>query len=182
MKGLVLNLLEECVREAHGEDVWDDLLDAAGLDGAYTALGTYPDEHLYALVRSASAKLGLADADVIRWFGQEAARRFAARYPELYRVHRDARSFLLSLNSIVHPHVRATVPEADVPEFVFGTEPDGALRMEYHSRRPLCAFAEGLVHGTADHFHQRAEVRQTTCTHRGDPYCTLVVSLESVTP
>ena len=41
MKGIVFNLLEEIVRETYGEDTWDDLLDSADLDGAYTSLRIY---------------------------------------------------------------------------------------------------------------------------------------------
>ncbi|MBN3851729.1 heme NO-binding protein, partial [Paraburkholderia sp. Ac-20342] len=37
MKGIVFNLLEELVRREHGEDAWDDLLDAAHVQGAYTS-------------------------------------------------------------------------------------------------------------------------------------------------
>ncbi len=43
MKGVVFNIVEEFVTEQWSADDWDDLLDAAGLDGAYTALGTYTD-------------------------------------------------------------------------------------------------------------------------------------------
>ena len=50
MKGVIFNAIEETVRSEQGEDAWDDLLDAAGLTGAYTSLGTYPDEQVYALV------------------------------------------------------------------------------------------------------------------------------------
>lgn len=32
----MFNLLEQLVSRDYGEDTWDDLLDEAGLDGAYT--------------------------------------------------------------------------------------------------------------------------------------------------
>ena len=43
MKGIVFNLLEQLVARDYGEDTWDALLDASGLEGAYTSLGSYPD-------------------------------------------------------------------------------------------------------------------------------------------
>ena len=43
MKGVVFNLLEQLVARDFGEDTWDALLDASGLEGAYTSLGSYPD-------------------------------------------------------------------------------------------------------------------------------------------
>ena len=44
MKGIIFNVTERAVTELLGEDAWDDLLDDAGLEGDYTALGTYADE------------------------------------------------------------------------------------------------------------------------------------------
>ena len=46
MKGIVFNLLEEVVTEAYGADAWDSLLDAAGLDGAYTSLAVMQTKRL----------------------------------------------------------------------------------------------------------------------------------------
>jgi hypothetical protein len=46
VKGIVYNLLEEVVSAEHGEDTWDALVDAAGVDGVYTSLGSYADEDL----------------------------------------------------------------------------------------------------------------------------------------
>lgn len=36
MKGIVFNLLEDSVTESHGEDAWDELLEATDLDGSAT--------------------------------------------------------------------------------------------------------------------------------------------------
>ena len=52
MKGIIFNLLEEVVIRDHGADTWDELLNATSLDGAYTSLGSYPDEHIQVLVIS----------------------------------------------------------------------------------------------------------------------------------
>lgn len=54
MKSIIFNLLEQVVTDAHGEDIWDDLLAGAGLEGAYTSLGNYPDEDLLSPVSAAS--------------------------------------------------------------------------------------------------------------------------------
>ena len=57
MKGVLFNAVEEAVSREWGEDMWDDLLDAANVDGAYTALGNYPDEQLVALAEGLSTQL-----------------------------------------------------------------------------------------------------------------------------
>lgn len=57
MKGIIFNLLEEVVIIHYGEDTWDRLLTATALDGAYTSLGSYPDEQIQDLVGAASQML-----------------------------------------------------------------------------------------------------------------------------
>jgi hypothetical protein len=71
MKGVVFNLLEETVTRSFSANVWDDLIDASGVSGAYTSLGNYPDEEIEAPVAAASAALSLDRNAVLRWFGQK---------------------------------------------------------------------------------------------------------------
>ena len=175
MKGVVFNLLEQLVSRDYGEDTWDALLDASGLDGSYTSLGSYPDEDLAKLVRAAADALATPADDVVTWFGRSALPLFAVRYPQLFTPHRSTRSFVLTLNDIIHPEVRKLYPGADVPEFDFDVR-DELLVMGYHSPRKLCAFAEGLLLGAADHFGERLTIEQPLCMKRGDEHCVLEIA------
>lgn len=172
MKGIVFNLLEEVVRREHGEDAWDALLEATGLTGAYTSLGSYDDEELFRLVAAASSALHLAPDEIVRWFGRGAMPLLAEKYPAFFRPHLNTRSFLLTLNDIIHPEVRKLYPGAGVPVFGFDTSSADGLVMTYRSRRKLCAFAEGLILGAADHFRETVAFDHVQCTKRGDPCCT----------
>lgn len=172
----MFNLLEQVVSRDHGENTWDDLLKAAGLVGAYTSLGNYPDEHLGRIVNVASETLGVPAQDVVRWFGREALPALAQAYPEFFRPHTDTRSFLLTLNEIIHPEVRKFYPGADVPEFDFDESSDGTLRMGYDSHRKLCSFAEGLIEGAATHFGEQVAIVQRRCMLRGDERCDLEIA------
>jgi hypothetical protein len=179
VKGIVFNLLEKLVvRDYGGEDTWDELLDAAGLDGSYTSLGSYDDADLFKLVDAASQEFGLPPDDIVRWFGRNALPEFAASYPDLFSAHSSARTFVLTLNDIIHPQVRKLYPGADVPEFDFESVEGGPLRMGYHSPRRLCAFAEGLVEGAASHYGEAAVIAQPMCMKRGDDHCLLEIWLE----
>jgi len=171
VKGIVFNLLEEVVRESHGEDTWDDLLEAAGLDGAYSALGSYPDGDLLRLVAAASAALKLPPDEVVRWFAQQALPLLARKYPGFFQAHRSTRPFLLTLNDIIHPEVRKIYPGADVPEFGYDTSMDKVLVMSYRSPRHFCAFAQGLVEGAAAHYGEGVTFEHLRCMKAGDPEC-----------
>jgi hypothetical protein len=176
VKGVVFNLLEAIVSRDYGEDTWDDLLDAAGLDGAYTSLGGYPDEHLFALVGAASSALNLPPQEVVRWFGRNALPLLAVDHPGFFDAHDSARPFVLTLNDIIHPEVRKLYPGADVPVFDFDASSDDVLVMSYESARKLCAFAEGLIEGAAAHYRQSVSIHQTQCMLEGDPKCVLEIS------
>lgn len=175
MKGIVFNLLEEIVVREHSEQTWELLLDRAGLDGAYTSLGSYPDVELMALVGAAADALGRPADEVICWFGRHALPLLAARYPALFTPHAGARSFVLTVNEIVHPEVHKLYPGAETPEFDFDASDPNRLVMEYRSARRLCAFAEGLVLGAGDHFGQTLSVAQQECMNRGDDRCLIAI-------
>ena len=177
MKGIVFNLLEQVVSRDLGDETWDVLLDDTGLDGAYTSLGSYPDEDLFALVGAASARLGKPADEIVRWFGREALPLLAASYPSFFEQHTSTRSFLLTLNDIIHPEVRKLYPGADVPVFEFDPGSNGVMTMGYVSRRQLCAFGEGLIEGAAAWFGESVAIEQRECVKRGDAKCVLKIHL-----
>ncbi|KQV45000.1 heme NO-binding protein [Massilia sp. Root335] len=178
MKGIVFNLLEEAVSNAYGEAAWDRLLDVAGLQGAYTSLGSYDDAEIATLVRTASQALEIPEDTVLRWFGRRAMPLLARRYPAFFDSHANVRSFLLSLNSIIHPEVRKLYPGAHPPVFDFDTSVAGVLKIGYNSPRRLCALADGFMHGAATHFGERIEFEQDECMHRGDARCVFHVRFD----
>ncbi len=176
MKGIVFNLLEECVTDAHGAETWDQMLDDAELTGVYTSLGNYPDSDLLGLVASASDQLGLPADDVVRWFGQSAIPLLAAAYPAFFTSHDNTLSFLLTLNDVIHPEVRKLYPGADVPVFDFAMDGERSLVMGYTSARQLCALAEGFIAGTAAHYDEEIDTTQEACMKRGAERCLIRVT------
>ncbi|THC41868.1 heme NO-binding domain-containing protein [Massilia sp. Mn16-1_5] len=175
MKGIVFNLLEEAVSTEFGDATWDRLLDDAGLDGAYTSLGSYDDAEIFRLVGVASAALGMPEQDVLRWFGRRAMPLLAKRYPAFFAGHPNTRSFLLTLNNMIHPEVRKLYPGASPPVFDFDTADSEQLVIGYNSARRLCALAEGFMQGAAEHFQEQAAITQSQCMHAGDDKCSFHV-------
>ena len=179
MKGIVFNLLEEAVSQEFGEATWDQLLDDAGLDGAYTSLGSYDDAEVVRLVEVASKALNIPAQDVLRWFGRRAMPLLHARYPSFFASHVSTRKFLLTLNSLIHPEVRKLYPGAAPPVFDFDTSHSDTLVIGYNSARRLCALAEGFMHGAAEHYREQASISQTACMHDGAGKCVFHVSFKS---
>jgi hypothetical protein len=170
MKGVIFNIVEEVVAAAYGPDMWDHLLGKAGLDGIYTSVGSYPDAQLVALVEAASDETGLPPDALLRIIGRHAIPRLHARFPAFFDNAGEARTFILSLNGIIHPEVRKLYAGAGCPHFHF-THGEACITLGYNSPRRLCHLAEGFVTGLADHFGETIEVSQTACMHSGDPTC-----------
>lgn len=154
MKGIVFNVVEEVVTELYGSDTWDDLLHAAGVDGAYTALGNYADRELVRIVEVAADATGMSPDELWRTVGRLALPKLAGRLPTSVDVGADAMSFLLDVNDIIHPQVSVLYPEAVPPVFEFNQRDHGELWIRYRSDRQLIALAEGLILGCGDLFDE----------------------------
>lgn len=178
MKGIIFNLLEDVVSRNYGEVVWDEFLDDAGLDGAYTSLGSYSDDEFEALLTAAAALREISRDEALRWFGRAAMPLLAERYPAFFDAHRTLLPFVFSVNDIIHPEVRKIHPGAHCPVFHFEHGRDGALLLGYQSDRRLCALAQGFVEGAADHFGETAVVEHIRCTAAGDPECQLSIRVQ----
>lgn len=172
MKGVLFNAVEEAVSREWSEDLWDDLLIAADLDGAYTALGNYPDAQLVALANAAAERLNSPVEDVLRTLGRITFKPLFARYGGLLEEPTSLREFLPILEELIHPQVLKLYPGASVPRFVLRENGD-ALELDYLSVRNMCTLAEGLVLGVADHYGESVAVDQPSCKQRGDSRCTI---------
>lgn len=175
MKGVIFNLLEEVVTEHHGDTAWDALLDATQSDGVFTSLGSYDDAQLIALVEAASTLTGTPVRALLRWFGLNALPKLATRYPAFFDTAPDARSFILSVNTIIHPEVRKLYSGAACPHFHF-VETQDTLTLGYRSPRKMCDLAQGFVEGVAIHYGETISFSQTSCMHDGAPSCQMAVT------
>lgn len=156
MKGIILNVLEELVVDAHGEAAWDELLRDAGVVGAYTAVGDYPDAEVAALVEALARRTGRDVPSALRWIGRGALPRLLARYPR-FAGPADPVAFVLTLDAVIHDEVVKLHPRARPPALSFSdVSPAGALprtvTVTYRSDRALGDLAVGFLHGTADHY------------------------------
>jgi hypothetical protein len=179
MKGIVFNLLENVVCSQFGEDTWDDILEESQVHGVYTTLGNYPDDELFQIVCAASKILHMSPQEVIRFFGQKSIPLMATAHPEFFSAHNNTRSFILALNTIIHPEVKKLYPGAQVPVFEFDIHSTNKVIITYSSPRKLCDFAQGLIEGTATYFDETIELQHLACMHQGDPACILQVVFDT---
>ena len=174
MKGIIFNQLENMVTETLGLEAWDTLLNETALstkDGLFVGPNTYPDEDLFALVATASRVTGTPAADLVRTFGRYLFPRLVASHPMFIKPDMTAKSFLLSVDRVIHVEVRKLDANAGLPTISYENPAPNQLIMLYRSPRALCALAEGLIEGVGAHFDEPIETRQLECTHLGAPLC-----------
>jgi len=159
VKGIIFNVVEEAVTEMYSADVWDDLLNAANLDGSYTAIENYDDAELLALVGAAVEATGIGPAELVPILGRTSFKYLSGRYPEFLEGVDGLFDFLKSVDTIIHPEVMKLHPRATPPRFGCERVSDDRLRVTYKSNRCLGALAVGLVQGAADHFCEPVEIQ-----------------------
>lgn len=173
MKGVVFNLLEEFICERYGDEVYEEILDAAALETRepFIGPGTYPDADLLALVQQACDQTELSATEMIRGFGKFSFPRLAEAHPTFLEGLDDAKSFLQTVHDVIHVEVRKLHPGAYLPVLEYQDPGPDRLVMIYRSERQLCAYAVGLVEGVAAYYHEQIELEHVRCTHRGDDAC-----------
>lgn len=173
MKGIVFTLFNDMVEENYGLEAWDQLLEKSGCDGIYISSETYPDAELMALVGAASEMTNIPANALVKAFGEYMFPSFHEKYPTFFKEGMTLKSFLLTVDRVIHVEVRKLYPDAGLPDFEYQDENDNELVMLYKSPRKLCALAEGLIAGAAKHFNAKYQLKHDLCMHDGSDHCRL---------
>jgi len=165
--------MADMVEDVFGLEAWDAILQKSGHSGIYIATDTYPDQELMDLVGAAHEVSGIPVSELVTSFGEYMFPRFLETNPQFFSDDMTLKSFLLSVDRIIHVEVRKLHPGAILPEFKYKDESDNELTMYYTSPRKLCHLAAGLIAGAAAHFNTTYTLDHTDCMHNGAKACTL---------
>lgn len=183
MKGIIFTTLGDLVEERYGFETWTHLLESTPLasHGIYTTGGTYSDEELFALVTRLSQEKDIPIQTLIEAFGMYMFPVLVKKYPIFVKPDMSLKTFLQSVDSIIHIEVLKLNPGARLPTIASEDLGDAGLVMNYRSPRKLCALAIGLIKGAALHFNTSVKVLQPQCMHEGAEFCRLEVYIEKQT-
>lgn len=178
MYGLVNRAVQDLVRQRFGAETWEAIKRDAGVEvGDFIGMQSYPDEVTYALVESASRRLGLSATALLEAFGEYWIRYTAQEGygPMLDLAGTSFLEFVQNLDRL-HTHVAAHMPALVPPTFRTEVLGDGHLRLHYYSKRQgLAPMVVGLVKGLAARFGQVATVSSVTSTAEGADHDTFDV-------
>ncbi len=164
MKGVITDAISCMVTEKFGRETWRKILEEAGFGRVTTFLATQnvDDEDFGRLLDALCRVLRIDRLQAADAFGEYWVCSYAQRvYPVHFLGCRDARSFILKLDSI---HAKATqeLEGAKPPRFQYRWNGEDELFMDYASPRGMIDFAVGLLKAVGKHFGENLEVSKVS--------------------
>jgi hypothetical protein len=162
MKGLVFREFIEMVESEFSYEMADAIISASQLstDGAYTSVGTYPHQEMVDLVVNLSQMTQQPVPALLQHFGRHLFQRFTLVHPEQVHSHTSAFELLQRLDGTIHVEVKKLYSDAELPAFTYQQANDHCMVFEYHSKRALADFAEGLIQGCIAHFGEPMQIER----------------------
>lgn len=173
MKGIIFNIIENFILEKYGEETFDAIIANCQLETTepFVGPGTYSDNDMLEILRSATDKLGIDTASILRLIGQYSFSQLAGRYPNFVEPHDDAKKFLMTVDGIIHVEVRKLYQETQLPVFQYHDISQNSLTITYYSKRKLYTFMEGLIEGVAQHFGVNIHQNHKIFEKDGEEFC-----------
>ena len=155
MYGMVNRAIQELVCANFGEDAWERIKAASGVDAElFIRNETYPDDVTYRLVGAASQVLGVDASVVLETFGEHWILSTAREgYGDLLdAAGKTLPEFLQNLPNF-HSRVVLIFPKLKPPRFRCTDVQEHSLTLHYYSHRPgLTSLVVGMVRGLGKMF------------------------------
>jgi len=175
--GVIFASFVDYVAARHGSDIASEILSDQPV---FLLSESYEDERLLGLITRGSEVTGIPERELVHEVGVFTAQQtFARLYPAFFAVAGGTRAFLLSVETLIHELVRATIPNASPPQLHAQPLGDDGVMISYTSSRRLCALLAGLVGGTARHYGEKVKIDQLECMLHDDPACVFEIRVSS---
>ncbi len=173
MKGAIFNIFEEFIIQKFGVEVYENILQHSQIEtkDPFISAGTYPDTDFYKLVGTACKLYNLPPEEAQKMFGRFTFVELAKFQPHFVEPYKSAKSFLLTVDSVIHVEVKKLYPDAYLPKFIYSEPSKNELQIIYISKRKLYSFMEGLIDGVADYFKEDIDVEFDTMLYNGEEAC-----------
>ncbi len=156
MYGLVNKAAHKFVVTGHGEQVWNEIKEKAGIDvDTFVSMEAYPDEITYKIVGAASEYLKIDAQVILEEFGKYWIEySMVEGYSHLLELAGNTfPEFLKNLDNM-HSYIAQSFTELRPPSFICKEIDENTLILEYHSERPgLASFVVGLLKGLGNKFN-----------------------------
>lgn len=176
MHGIIFHEMKKYVVTKLGDHAWDSLLTASGLGFKnYLATGQYPDQEAVLLVDTASTLTKQPASAILEDFGAFIVPDLAKVYGGLIKSEWKTLDLLENVEKVIHEVIRRQDPNAKPPRLVCSRPSMGEVHITYTSPRKMCSVAKGIISGLAALYGEKVQTKETTCMHKGDNACNIVV-------
>jgi len=155
MKGVLPKLMQEYVEKKFGQEVYEAIQAEMG-NPVFMPSRNYPDAVINQMAEIVAKQTGKSKKEILRGLGSYTIPAFHKMYKRYLRGD-DLKRFLLNMNDI-HASLTKDNPDVKPPKFTYEDKGD-TLFMNYHSKRALFDYFEGVIKGAADFMNQPVEFR-----------------------
>jgi hypothetical protein len=155
MYGLIHNSLRAMVKMDLGNEVWAEIVEAAGLsEKDFLSLQSYDDSVVLSLLAATHEKTGRGIDDLLYEFGLHFVKHTAfGHYAAVMDMYGSTLWELLDSLNHMHDRIASSFPDYMPPSFQLTENGDGTHELIYSStRQGLTVFVEGLIAGLAAHY------------------------------
>ena len=175
MKGIIFTELLDFVESQLGSQGLEEILQAAGTAGTYTAVGNYPHQDAIAIVVAVSERTGIDAAELMRLYGNDLFGRLVVRYPVFFENVTGSIDFLSGIQTHIHDEVKSLYPDTTPPEFAVSNQGD-SIHIQYHSHRPFAMIAHGMIEACIKHFGESLKVETSKAIGAADSQAEFLIS------
>lgn len=155
MHGIIFNQLFKFVREHHGFEELNGIMEDSGLKGKfYDATRSHPDGEILAIVNAACKRLNTNKDEVLEGFGQFLVPALMKTYSSFLLPSWRTIDLLSNIETTMHRTVRLSQPEAAPPELLVERINKKEVNIKYYSKRKMHSLGVGLIKGIANHFNE----------------------------
>ena len=157
MRGILPKMMQDFVRKQYGEAVYEQMVEEMGRP-TFLANRSYPDKVMEQMAGIVAARKGLEPGKVLYEFGYYTPTEFKKLYRRYFKTT-DLKEFYLNMNR-THAELTREEPGITPPRFSYEDKGD-VLIMNYHSKRALFTYFEGILNGIAKLFGRKVRIAVT---------------------
>ncbi|MFK4765915.1 methyl-accepting chemotaxis protein [Desulfobaculum sp. SPO524] len=155
MKGVLPQLMHEFIEQKLGSEAFNAVQEELG-EPTFLPTESYPDHVLTQMADIAAGVTGKSRDTIFRELGHYTIGGFHRMYKRYFKAD-NLKDFLLRMND-THADVIKNMPGMVPPSFTI-EDKGKVLFMNYHSKRALFAYFQGILEGAATFFKEKVDVK-----------------------
>jgi len=175
--GIIFFYIQKFADEAtSGKTTWLKIRETISVSNTrYLPNEVYPDGDAVKLLQEIADTCGETLPSLIERFGEFLAPHLIKVAGQYIDPTWQTLDLIENTEGIIHKMIRTANPGAEPPVLETVRHSPNELHLVYSSGRQLCLLAKGITRGLADHYGETIVIEETSCMHKGDPFCSLVI-------